>query len=101
MSEKRVCPYCGEIFDSAAAIEKLVEEGKALYYEGKYDDAVKTFRRALEIAPDFPAAVNAMRVCYEYGKGVAKDIKEAVRLYKLAAAQGDEDAKKALKRLGY
>lgn len=40
-------------------------------------------------------------ICYEYGEGVAKDIKEAVRLYKLAAAQGDEDAKKALKRLGY
>ena len=47
------------------------------------------------------AAQYNLGVCYECGEGVAKDIKEAVRLYKLAAAQGVAEAKQALKRLGY
>ena len=34
------------------------------------------------------------------GEGVAKDYEEAVRLYRLAAAQGHADATAALKRLG-
>jgi TPR repeat protein len=37
---------------------------------------------------------------FENGRGVAKDDAEAVRLYRLAAAQGDADAIAALKRLG-
>jgi len=35
-------------------------------------------------------------VCYEYGKGVAKDEKEAVRWYTKAAEQGDGDGQKNL-----
>jgi TPR repeat protein len=37
---------------------------------------------------------------FENGKGVAQDRAEAIRLYRLAAAQGDADATAALKRLG-
>lgn len=40
-------------------------------------------------------------ICYEYGEGVTQNKTEAARLFRLAAAQGDENAKKALKELGY
>jgi TPR repeat protein len=36
----------------------------------------------------------------EFGQGVAQDRAEAIRLYRLAAAQGNADATAALKRLG-
>ena len=39
--------------------------------------------------------------CYENGVWVDKDLKQAAEWYRKAAAQGHEDAKKALKRLGY
>ena len=38
---------------------------------------------------------------YEYGRGVPKDVSEAVSWYRKAAAQNDDPAKKALTRLGY
>jgi TPR repeat protein len=37
---------------------------------------------------------------FEKGQGVAQDIAEAIRLYRLAAAQGNASATSALKRLG-
>jgi TPR repeat protein len=37
---------------------------------------------------------------FEYGEGVAKDTAEAIRWYRLAAAQGQAEAIAALKRLG-
>ena len=40
-------------------------------------------------------------VCYYNGEGVTQNKAEAARLFKLAAAQGDENAKNALKKLGY
>jgi TPR repeat protein len=36
---------------------------------------------------------------YENGRGVRKNLKEALRWYRKAAALGDQDAKKAVKRL--
>ena len=36
---------------------------------------------------------------YEDGKGVSKNLAEAVKWYRKAADQGDEDARKALERL--
>ncbi len=38
---------------------------------------------------------------YIYGKGVSRDKVEAVKWYRKAAEQGDEEAKKRLKKLGY
>jgi len=38
-------------------------------------------------------------VMYDEGKGVEKDEKEAVKWYRKAAEQGDDDAKAALKKL--
>lgn len=46
------------------------------------------------------AAQYNLGVCYYNGEGVTQNKTEAARLFRLAAAQGDEDAKKALKRLG-
>lgn len=42
-----------------------------------------------------------LRVCYEKEKVVEQNYTEAVKYYKLAADQGDEDAKKRLRELGY
>ena len=38
-------------------------------------------------------------VCYDDGKGVAKNKQEAAKWYRMAAANGNEDAEKALKWL--
>ena len=40
-------------------------------------------------------------VMYDKGWGVTKDYSEAVKWFRKAAEQGDANAKKALKRLGY
>ena len=42
-----------------------------------------------------------MGLCYYNGDGVAKDLEQAVYWYRKAANHGNEDAKKALKDLGY
>ncbi|HIU91462.1 MAG TPA: SEL1-like repeat protein [Candidatus Fimimonas merdipullorum] len=47
------------------------------------------------------AAQYNLGVCYYNGEGVTQNKAEAARLFKLAAAQGDENAKNALKKLGY
>ena len=47
------------------------------------------------------AAQYNLGVFYYNSEGVTQNKTEAARLFRLAAAQGDEDAKKALKRLGY
>jgi TPR repeat protein len=39
-------------------------------------------------------------LCFEHGVGVTKDEREAVRWYRLAADQGDEDARRAVERAG-
>ena len=40
-----------------------------------------------------------LRLCYEEGEGVDKDLNKAITWYSKAAQQGYEDAKKALLRL--
>lgn len=40
-----------------------------------------------------------LAVCLELGRGVKKDLEKAVKWYKKAAEQGDEDAEKAVERL--
>lgn len=40
-----------------------------------------------------------MGECYEYGRGVNKNIDEAKKYYKKAADAGNENAKQALSRL--
>jgi TPR repeat protein len=45
-------------------------------------------------------AQNNLAWCREWGNGVRKDKVVAVRLYRLAAAQGNEHAAESLERLG-
>ena len=49
----------------------------------------------------FPRAQHNLGVCYEYGKGVNINKAKAVEWYQKAANQGYENAKTALKRLGF
>ena len=46
-------------------------------------------------------AQNNLGYCYEKGYGVTKSITEAVKWYRKAAEQGNENAKTNLRKLGY
>lgn len=59
--------------------------------------AIEYFRRAA--SKDEAKAKYCLGVAYENGHGVAKDLSEARKWYKAAAAQGDSDAQRALDRL--
>jgi hypothetical protein len=50
-------------------------------------EAVKWFRKAAE--QNYPRALSNLGLCYEDGKGVAKDTFEAYKFFLLAAAHGD------------
>ena len=63
-----------------------------------YAQAVKYYRLAAD--QGLAEAQFNLALCYEKGQGVAKNLNEAIRLYRMVAATGDDDAKKALARLG-
>ena len=63
-----------------------------------YAQAVKYYRLAAD--QGLAEAQYNLALCYEKGQGVAKNLNEAIRLYRMVAATGDDDAKKALARLG-
>ena len=63
-----------------------------------YAEAVEWYRKAA--AARKPVAMRNLGVMYEFGYGVTKDSTEAARWYRKAADAGDEDAIKALKRMG-
>ena len=74
------------------------------YYEGNgvpqsYSEAVKWWRRAAEQGDAY--AQYGLGLCYYEGEGVPQSYSEAVKWYRRAADQGCQDAKDALKRLGY
>ena len=62
------------------------------------DEAVKLFALAAEQGS--PEAQYELGTMYENGIGVARNIAEAIRFYRLAANADDEEAKEALVRLG-
>jgi hypothetical protein len=74
-----------------------LEEGLAAYKRGDYATALKEFR-ALASEGDAVATVAQanLGVMYEYGQGVTRDYKEAVKLYRKAAEQGYVMAQKNL-----
>ena len=64
----------------------------------------KDYRKALvyiqkAVADDDPQALTDLAICYENSYGVARDMDKAIEFYKRRAAQGNEYAKRALKRL--
>ena len=50
-------------------------------------------------AKNHAPAMALLGLCYEFGRGVDKDVKEAVKWYKKAAALGNASAKERLKKL--
>ncbi len=58
---------------------------------------MKWFRKAAEQGD--PYGQYDLGTMYERGKGVAKDLFEAMQWYKKAAEQGNEEAKEAFGRL--
>ena len=67
-------------------------------YAQDYAQAVKYYRLAADQG-HVKAQFN-LALCYEKGQGVAKNLNEAIRLYRHAAEAGNDKAKKALARLG-
>ena len=71
---------------AAASPEELFNQGKNLFTDGKYADAVKCLRLAAE--QGHAGAQNYLGTCYFNGEGVEKNVAEAVKWYRLAAEQG-------------
>ena len=72
----------------------------ALDYEDSenYSEAFRWMKASAE--GGYMEAQHNLAYMYEKGKGVRRDINEAVKWYKLAASQGSESSVNALHRLG-
>jgi uncharacterized protein len=73
-----------------------------MYLEGLHVKRNRNKARALfekSAASSFTLAKYALGAVYEDGLGVKKDKRKAMRFYKFAAADGDAEAQKAVKRL--
>ena len=73
------------------------QAGKEAYYRGDYDTALKEWRPLAE--QGFASAQNNLAKMYRRGEGVPKDEVLEHMWWRLAVAQGDEDARKARDRL--
>lgn len=98
--------------DAAIWYHKAAEQGHAkaqynigfLYEIGlgvpqSYSEAVKWYRKSAEQGN--AVAQYFLGICYYEGNGVPQSYSETVKWYRRAADQGCQDAKDALKRLGY
>ncbi len=73
--------------EAARKMKEDFEKASGLYYEKKYDEAFPIFKRLAE--DDNASAQNFLGICYEYGRGVDKDIQKAVSWYQKSADQGN------------
>jgi len=71
-------------------VDELEEKAEALYEDEKYCEAVRIYRIAAAMGGDH--AQYSLGFCYENGFGVEEDRDEAMKWYKLAAENGNEDA---------
>jgi len=62
-------------------------------------EAAKWFRKSAE--QNFVIAQANLGMMYANGTGVVQDLREAEKWYRKAAAQGDEDSRRELRRLGF
>ncbi len=69
----------------AQSVERLYEEGKALYDAKKYTEAVKKLQPAAE--KGHKKAQYRIGRCYDKGRGVKEDDKKAFEWYSKSAAQ--------------
>ena len=74
----------------AQNVEKLYKEGKQLYDNGHYTQAVAKLKPAAE--KGHKKAQYRLGLCYDKGNGVAENDKTAVYWYQKAAAQGHAKA---------
>ena len=63
-----------------------------------YIKACEWYQKAAE--DDYAYAQYSLGYCYEQGQGVKSNRYRAIDWYKKAAAQGNESAEKALKKMG-
>jgi len=68
--------------------QKKFLEGYLLKKQGKYEDAFKCFQESNEIKEN-SYALNSLASCYYDGKGVKKNIDEAVRLFQILVKKGN------------
>lgn len=71
-------------------LEAEGREADKLYSDGKYDEAFAKARRPAD-AGNVTACL-VMGLCYEFARGTAKDMKQAVKYYKVAADGGNRTA---------
>ncbi|MGO9602872.1 MAG: tetratricopeptide repeat protein [Candidatus Binataceae bacterium] len=67
--------------------EDLYDEAVDLYADQKYDEAIETYKKALEIDPKYIDAVHGLAMCYQ-AKG---DLDMAIELTKKHIEQAPED----------
>ena len=68
-------------------VEDLYDQAVDLYADEKYDEAIETYRKALEIDPRFTDAVHGIAMCYQ-AKG---DIDMAIEVTRKHIEQDPED----------
>lgn len=81
---------------SASNRIQTFNDGKAAYNKGDYEQAIRIWTALATLGN--ADAQNNLGVMYVMGIGVVKDDQEALKWFRLAAAQGTEFAKEALKR---
>jgi tetratricopeptide (TPR) repeat protein len=67
--------------------EELYDEAVDLYADDKYDEAIETYKKALDIDPKYTDAAHGLAMCYQ-AKG---DIDTAIELTKRYIEQEPED----------
>ena len=85
------------IVDEKQSAKEQYELGKKFYNQKNYVDAVKYYRIAA--GQGIMDAQYSLGYCYEFGQGVEKDDKEAMKWYQRAANQGYKHAKEKLKAI--
>lgn len=74
--------------------EAETRQGRQLAYEGKWEEAEPLFASAA--AQNYPEGLRRLAACYDTGRGIQKDRRKAMSLWKKAAAEGDVLAQIAL-----
>ena len=87
------------IAGSAPAFAASIEDGQAAYNTGDYKTALDIWRPLAEQGN--ARAQNNLGVMYENGKGVERDLSEAVKWWRKAARQGYPDAQYNLGAMYY
>ncbi|WP_162912988.1 tetratricopeptide repeat protein [Rhodospirillaceae bacterium SYSU D60014] len=85
-------------FSNTAAAQAEFDAAVMAYLRGEHSVALEQFLVLAQRGD--PVAQYYLGQMYEYGQGVRKDDAAAIRWYRAAAAQGDENARAALARFG-